>query len=258
MEFFGAILRVSIVFSALCLCVSAQPLPSPVRSPEVSPDHRVTFRFRSPTAKQVFVFHEDGKRSPTQRGENDLWTVTTDPLEPNYYLYAFLVDGVMLPDPANSNVVGNPLFLSSILHVPGPLSLPWESAGAPRGSIHREFYRSELVGEDREYVVYTPAAYDARASRKYPVLYLLHPLGGNAQTWVDVGKAHVVFDNLIAQGKARPMVVVMPLGYGGRELPSPQSDGAVWQRNSDGFRETLLREIVPRVEKQFRVATDAS
>ena len=104
------------------------------------------------------------------------------------------------------------------MHVPGPSSLPWEMNDVPHGEIHHHFYKSEVADDDRDYYVYTPAGYDPAAKKTYPVLYLLHGYSDDASGWTAVGHANVILDNLIAQGKAKPMIVVMPLGYGTMEF----------------------------------------
>ncbi len=155
-----------------------------------------------------------------QKDGQGLWTVTTAPLEPDLYGYSFVADGVPLIDPLNALMKPNLLNTQSMVHVPGPASLPWELNRVPRGRIHRHPYQSAIVGDDRDYYVYTPPGYDPRASKLYPVLYLLHGYSDDARAWTDVGRAHVILDNLIAQGKATPMLIVMPLGYGAPEIVS--------------------------------------
>jgi enterochelin esterase-like enzyme len=239
----------------------APQFPPPLISPEVQSDHRVTFRFRDPNAKEVTLARE-GTESPLpmQRDEKGVWSVTTDPLEPDFYGYSFLADGVSLIDPSNPLMKPNLLSTQSEVHVPGPASLPWELANVPHGVIHHHFYRSEAVGDDRDYYVYTPPGYDPAAQRLYPALYLLHGFSDDASAWTAVGRAHVILDNLIAQGKAQPMIVVMPLGYGAPEILSygfsALDNDSRRRRNIDKFRDALLAEVIPRVEKAYRVAAD--
>jgi enterochelin esterase family protein len=186
---------------------------APVRSPELEPGGRVTFRLRAPNAREVVLNLEGEKPQPMQRGDGSVWTLTTRALEPDFYGYKFLADGVRLLDPSNPDVIPNLLDKSSQLHVPGPASLPWEVGDVPRGAVHRHFYRSGIVGDDREFYVYTPPGYDPTAKGGYPVLYLLHGFSDDASAWTAVGRAHVILDNLIAQRTAKPMLVVMPFGY---------------------------------------------
>ncbi len=140
---------------------------APVRSPEVSADHRVTFRLRAPNAKEVVLAREGAPRQPMQKDEQGVWSVTTDPLEPDLYGYSFVVDGVSLIDPANPAMKPNLLNTQSVAHVPGPASLPWEVSDVPHGTVHHHFYRSRVVGDDRDFYVYTPPGYDPNARKLY-------------------------------------------------------------------------------------------
>ena len=106
-----------------------------------------------------------------------------------------------------------------MVHAPGPASLPWEVNNVPHGVAHRHFYHSKVVGDDRDFYVYTPPNYDARAQKKYPVLYLLYGYSDDASAWTTIARANVILENLITQGKAKPMLIVMPLGFGAPEVP---------------------------------------
>lgn len=195
-----------------------------------------------------------------QKDEQGVWSITTAALEPDIYGYSFVADGVTLIDPSNHLMKPNLLNTQSMVHVPGPASLPWEIGNVPHGMIHRHFYRSSVVGDDRDFYVYTPPGYDPNARRLYPVLYLLHGFSDDASGWTAVGRAHVILDNLIAQGKAKPMLVVMPLGYGAPEIVSrngpPFRDPSLRQRNVEKFRDALFTEVIPEVEKDYRVLKD--
>lgn len=234
--------------------------PAPVRSPEVGSDRRVTFRLRAPNAREVLLSREGAPRMPMQKDEQGVWSVTTPPLEPDYYGYSFIVDGVGMIDPGNPLMKPNLLNTQSMVHVPGPASLPWEVNPVPHGAVHRHFYRSGVVGDERDFYVYTPPGYDPRGRTRYPVLYLLHGFSDDASGWTAVGRAHTILDNLIAQGKAKPMLVVMPLGYGAPEILSRSGPGfrdpGLRQRNFDRFRDALLTEVIPEVEKSYRVRAD--
>ena len=236
--------------------------PQPLQSPEVHSDHRVTFRFRAPNAKQVVLAREGAQRVPMQKDEQGVWTVTTGPLEPDLYGYSLVADGVSLIDPSNPLMKPNLLNTRSLAHVPGSASLPWELSNAPRGMIHQHFYRSGVVGDDRDFYVYTPPGYDPTAKKLYPVLYLLHGFSDDARAWTAVGQAHVILDNLIAQGRAKPMLIVMPLGYGAPEFVSRGSaafrDANLVRRNFERFRDALFTEVIPEVEKIYRVSRDCS
>jgi enterochelin esterase-like enzyme len=242
----------------LAATAPAQIPPPPLISPEVHSDHRVTFRFRAPNIKEAAISLEGvPKPIPMQKDDQGVWSLTTDPLAPDYYGYAIVADGVTLFDPSNHSIKPNFLYRASELHVPGPLSLPWEINNVPHGEIHHHFYRSGVVGDDRDFFVYTPPGYDPRGKQTYPVLYLLHGFSDDASAWTAVGRANVILDNLIAQGKAKPMLVVMPLGYGAPEVLARGSgafdDRALTDRNFDKFRAALLTEVLPRVEAEYLV-----
>src|SRR5207248_2283624 len=192
---------------------------------------------------------EGGPRLPMQKDEQGVWSAITDPLEPDLYGYSFVADGVSLIDPSNHLMKPNLLSTQSMVHVPGPASLPWEINDVPHGTIHRHFYKSGVVGDDRDFYVYTPPGYDATVKTMYPVLYLLHGFSDDASGWTAVGRAHVILDNLIAAGRAKPMIVVMPLGYG--DMQVLQHGWGSWRdkelawRNMSRFTDILLSEILP-------------
>ena len=231
-------------------------------SPEVQSDGRVTFRLAAPNALKVEVSVEGQPAStPMQKDENGIWTATVGPLPPDFYGYNFNVDGVNLVDPSNTTVKPNLLDLSNDVHIPDP-SLPWEVADVPHGEIHQHFYRSKIAGDDRDFYVYTPPKYDPTKKAKYPVLYLLHGFSDDASGWTSVGRANVILDNLIAQGKAKPMLVVMTLGYGDMEVirrrrgPSADRDKDLDWRNLSRYTDILLSEVIPQVETEYRVRKD--
>jgi enterochelin esterase-like enzyme len=235
--------------------------PPPLISPEVHSDNRVTLRFRGPNNKEVAVSLEGiSTPIPMQKDDQGIWSVTTDPLPADFYGYTIIADGVSLFDPSNFAIKPNFLYRASELHVPGPPSLPWEISDVPHGEIHHHFYKSAVVGDNRSYFVYIPPGYDPRAKKSYPVLYLLHGYSDDATAWTAVGRANIILDNLIAQGKAKPMLVVMPLGYGAPEVLLPNSgvfdDRVLTDRNFDKFREALLTEVIPRVETEYLVVKD--
>jgi enterochelin esterase family protein len=239
---------------------ASMPPPSPLVSPEVHADGSVTFRFRAPTAKEVKLAREGAEPVAMEKDERDVWSMTTAPLAPDYYGYSFVADGVRLLDTANPLFVPNLLSPGNAVHVPGPLPLPWDLNDVPHGEVHHHFYRSKVAEDDRDYYVYTPAGYDAKAKKTYPVLYLLHGFSDDASGWTAVGHANVIFDNLIARGKAKPMIVVMPLGYGTMEMIrlgwGAWDHTDVRDRNFEKFRETLLTEVMPQVEGEYRVNKD--
>jgi enterochelin esterase family protein len=235
--------------------------PVQVVSPEVHEDGSVTFRFHAPNAKEVNLVRE-GAAEPIamQKDDRGIWSVTTAPLSPDYYGYTFVADGVALIDPSNQLLKPNLVATGNMVHVPGSLSLPWELNDVPHGELHHHLYRSAIAGDDRDFYVYTPPGYDPVKKTKYPVLYLLHGFSDDATGWTAVGRANVILDNLIAQGKAKPMIVVMPLGYG--TLDFVRLAWGAWNhtelrdQNFSKFTAELLTEVMPRVEAEYRVNKD--
>ena len=245
-----------------CATFAFAQRPADFRSTEVHPDHSVTFRFVAPEAAKVELLLENrAAQLPMQKGSGGVWSVTTAPLAPEIYGYRFSMDGrATVRDPQNpAKRYGN-----SLLLVPGTPPQPWERTGAPQGNVSHHSYATKtvvgLLGDRSEFVVYTPPGYDPRA-RPYPVLYLLHVWGDEPGSWVEFGQANVILDNLIAEGKARPMVVVMPLGYGDMDFAK---DYGVWEnrtviaRNLDLFSKALLTEVMPQVERMYNVRRDAA
>ncbi|MEN6426966.1 MAG: alpha/beta hydrolase-fold protein [Phycisphaerales bacterium] len=245
-----------VLMVALAVPVVAQPLVSP----EVHADSRVTFRLKAPNAREVMIRLETVGSKPMQKDERGVWSFTTGPMQPDIYSYAFIVDGLQTIDPANPLLKYNLLNTENQVHVPGPTSLPWEINDVPHGVLHRHLYRSAVLGDDRPFLVYTPPGYDPAAAKTYPVLYLLHGYSDAEDAWVSVGRANVILDNLIAQGGAKPMLIVMPLGYGNKEVIAGGWAGLrnteVWHDSIAKFHDVLLTEIIPEVEKSYRVSTD--
>jgi enterochelin esterase-like enzyme len=200
-----------------------------------------------------------GQRLAMQKDDQGVWTVTTEAMKPDMYGYAFNVDGASFNDPGNSNfktaMVGAG---QSQVHIPGPVS--WEPApGIARGTVAHHFYHSALIGDDRDFYVYTPPNYEPNRKELYPVLYLLHGLGDDAAGWITAGAANVILDNLIGQGKAKPMIMVNTLGYGvANMLPAPRGGpGAMGgDKMIPNFAQALIDEVMPQVEKQYRVTKD--
>ena len=251
----------SISLFSLAAIAAAQTPPPPLVSPDVQPDHRVTFRFRAPNAKEVSVSIEGMEKPlPMNQDARGFWTVTTEPLAPDYYGYSFIADGVGLTDPSNYRTKPNFLYRASEVHVPGASGETWEVADLPHGEVHHHFYDSKVVGDHRDYFVYTPPGYDPRGKQTYPVLYLLHGFSDDASGWTAVGRAHVILDNLIAGGKAKPMLIVMTFGYGEPKILLPDSgafrDRSITDRNFDKFREALLSEVIPQIESKYLVKKD--
>jgi enterochelin esterase family protein len=259
----GLTLTVALITSSLALTASQAPSPAApaanqpqggrgggfVKSAEVGADRRVTFRLRAPNAKEVAVA-VSGKRLAMQKDEQGVWSVTSDPMEPDIYTYSLVVDGATMNDPSNRQVQTSFASFQSMFTVPGPHAwLP--ASGVPRGAVARHAYHSGIANDDRDFFVYTPPGYDARRGQGYPVLYLLHGLGDDAERWLTGGGgASNILDNLIAQGKAVPMVVVSPLGYGTSTGPA----GGRGPENVLGYTKILLEEVIPTVEKAYNVS----
>ena len=220
-----------------------------IKSPEVSTDGKLTARLRAPNAKEVLLV-VGNQRVPLTKDDRGVWSGTSDVLKPDVYMYQFSVDGMTVNDPSNPNLATS--FGTggrSVVTVPG--SVAWAPvASVAKGAVTRFTYRSDVAGDDRDFYVYTPAGYDPKRKEAYPVLYLLHGLGDDAQSWLTQGNANVVLDNLIAQGKAKPMIMVNPLGYGHAGGGQGAPDMLVH------FADALLNEVMPRVEKEFNVAKD--
>lgn len=222
---------------------------APVKSPEVGADRRVTFRLRAPNAKEAGV-SVGGKQLPMQKDDQGLWSVTSDPMAPDIYTYSLIVDGTSISDPSNRQVQTSFGSFQSMFIVPGPaVWLP--APGVPRGAIARHALHSAVANDDRDFFVYTPAGYEAHRAQPYPVLYLLHGLGDDAERWLNGGGgAANILDNLIAQGQAVPMIVVSPLGYGTSTGPVGGRTG----ENITGYTKILLDEVMPIVDKAYNVS----
>jgi enterochelin esterase family protein len=221
---------------------------TPIVSPEVAADGKVTFRLRAPNAKDVRV--SVGRQNlPMTKNDQGVWTATSDVMTPDYYTYSFNEDGVTMNDPSNREMQTSYGSASSMLVVPGPQAW-FPQPGVPRGAITRFTFHSTVANDDRDFFVYTPANYDAHRAQAYPVLYLLHGLGDDAARWMNSGGANNILDNLIAQGKAVPMVVVTTLGYGVSNGPA----GAMAPENITGYTKVLLDEVMPRVERGYNVS----
>jgi enterochelin esterase family protein len=244
----------------IAMFTAASSFAQRIVSPEVQPDGKVIFRLKAPDAKDVRLRCEGLKEMSLQKDDQGVWSFTTEALEPDIYTYSFQVDGCRVIDPGNPFLKVNLLNTDSQVHVPGPSTLPWELNDVPHGEIHRHFYRSAIAADDRDFYVYTPPGYDAKAHKKYPVLYLLHGYSDDASAWTSVGMANVILDNLIARREAQPMIIVMPLGYGTMEVVKGGWGGTrnreLWKTNMEKFRQTLLDEVIPRAEQAYRIAAE--
>jgi enterochelin esterase family protein len=253
-----------------CPKVVAQPAGAaapPPRSPEVLPDHRITFRIVAPKASEV-TLRGDWMTGPAEKLVKDdkgLWSVTVAPLTPDFYSYAFSVDGVKTIDPRNPSIKQGIAGVDSMVFIPGDESAFEENKPVPHGQIRQVWYRSGTLDTQRRMHVYTPPGYDGGSDR-YPVLYLLHGAGDEDSGWSTVGRAGFILDNLIAAGKARPMLVVMPNGSlprpanlpviaPGTTTPPPEVTAAI-AAAAARFTDELLKDVIPHVERNFRVIPD--
>jgi enterochelin esterase family protein len=234
-------------------------LPAPAASPEVEPDGTTTFRLVMPDATSVKLELE-GPASPypMTKDPQGVWTVTVPNLAPEYYSYSFNVDGTEVLDPHNVTIKTSFFSNQNVFLVPGKPPMPWESENVPHGVVHHHFYHSDIVGIDSQYYVYTPPGFDPKSSLKYPVLYLLHGYSDKPSAWTRMGKANVILDNLIAEGKAKPMIVVMPWGYGDMQMIA--RGWAAWRdpqlivHNFMNFSDALFKEVMPRVQQEYPVS----
>jgi enterochelin esterase family protein len=232
----------------------ARRRPVLVRSPQILADRRATFQFRAPKATEVLVAGQwPNGRAAMTKDANDVWSVTAGPIPSGIWEYSFQVDGLQMIDPGNPAIKPMREPRTSILHIPGEPPLPHDFQNVPHGAVRQHTYLSKSLGRLRELVVYTPPSYDKQADTRFPTLYLQHGMGDNQATWVAHGKAHWILDNLIAQGKARPMLVVMMDGHA-----SVVQGMAGFQNNTTAFERDLLEDVMPFVEANYRVKTEAA
>ncbi len=251
----------------------AQVAPNPgatLRSCEVLPDGKVVFRIYAPKASEVtvsgdWVTQGLGTGGTLQKDAQGVWSIAVGPLPPDVYTYTFTVDGVRTLDPRNPQLKVGRSNVDNVFEVPGPEAAFLQLRRVPHGEVTQVWYYSEALKETRRMHIYTPPGY-AAGSARYPVLYLIHGGGDDDSAWSTTGRANFILDNLIADGKARPMIVVMP--NGGVSLPGVSATLAPGDRDNpkalearmealakeqDAFVQDLLTSIIPYVEKNFRV-----
>lgn len=234
-------------------------------SHQVNSDRSITFRLDAPNAHRVELVTDITRDVlPLAKGEDGLWSVTTSPLPPAIYAYAFSVDGVDQPDPKNPWLKANLVSNASMVLVPDAQAKPWEPTDVPHGTVHSHLYTSRVIegmpAKQNRYLVYTPPAYDTNATTKYPVLYLLHGWSDSEISWTQIGQANLIMDSLIGARKIEPMVVVMPLSYGEMEFVEKGinvwNDSTAILANLMHFQQALLNEILPQVESTYHVRND--
>lgn len=258
---------VPLLMLLLATSAAAQTPPPPVVSPDVSADGSVTFRIHAPKAAEVSLRGDwmEGPGTLTLvKGADGVWAGTTGPLPADYYSYSFSVDGVRTLDPRNAFIKQGVTSVENMVFVPGAAAQFQSLATVPHGEVRQVWYPSSTLGGERRMHVYTPPGYDSGSSR-YPVLYLLHGGGDEDSGWSTIGRAGFILDNLIASGKARPMLVVMPNGSLPRpanfpamtpgQPPSPDVMAAMASLQ-DRFVSELMNDVIPAVEKRFRVVAD--
>jgi len=223
-------------------------------SPEVHADRRVTFRIYAPNATAVSLRGPlTGTTGPVklERGAQGVWSATVGPLAPDLYAYSFIVDGVRTLDPTNPTIRPGVNNTDNMVFVAGEGAEFLENRPVPHGDLRQVWYRSSTLRMQRRMHVYTPPGYDSGKSR-YPVLYLLHGRGEDDSQWSTQGRAGFIIDNLIAEKNAKAMVVVMP--NNGLPLPDLPADAPnYWSAFHEPFNNELMKEIIPHVERSFRV-----
>lgn len=228
-------------------------------SPQKNDDGTVTLRLRAPEAKKVEVMGDciDGYRKEMTKGENGVWSFTTQPLAPELYSYRFYADGVELQDPANWNRSRDVRsFMSTFIisKEEGDCGYLYGNHNVPHGNIQQIWYDSPTLGMSRRMSIYTPAGYEKGGN--YPVLYLLHGMGGDEDAWLTLGRASQVLDNLIAAGKTVPMIVVMTNGHADNDA-SPEFTALTQRGCQKASFEESFPEIKGYIEKNFRVKKGA-
>jgi len=240
---------------SLCFCISAsawaQP-SGPLISPEIHANQSVTFRLRAPKAQAVECRGQWDRQSVAMVNEGGLWSLTVPKVEAGVWEYSFVVDGLTLIDPANPEQKPQRNPTASILHVPGTPPKVWDFQDVPHGTVHQHEFHSASLGRRRSAWVYTPPGYETSGEVRYPLLVLQHGSGDRHETWVKHGKANWILDNLIASGKAKPMVVLMidghPLGQVPREAVDKRADSL------KAFENELIKDALPLVERLYRVS----
>lgn len=258
-------MKIPVLMAAVAVLVQSgfaqQPAPPPasrtpaVRSPDVHPDRRVTFRIYAPKATEVTVSGEFEVGAPAHKLTKDaqgIWSVTVGPFEPEIYEYDFMVDGVQMLDPRNPVVKYNrgPAAIASLLDIPGNSPRAFDVRPVAHGKVEIRYYDSKTTKQTRRVHVYTPPNYE-RTSSRLPVLYLLHGGDGEDSVWTAFGRAHVILDNLIADKVVPPMIVVMPNGYA-----YAWDSGVAPDKQQADFQKDLIDDLIPFVQANYRASSD--
>ena len=268
--------KLFLIVAAALFCVTfaanAQELssaPGPVDSPQVNSDGTVTFRFQDKKAVKVqvtgdFLPSQTVGRQEVQgvvdmvEGPNGVWEFTTGKLAPEFYGYKFIVDGVTIPDPANLMVCRDGAVLTTKFLIPGGRADLYAIHDVPHGTVSHIWYPSPVAGFDRRMTVYTPAGYEANTKTRYPVVYILHGIGGDEDSWLTHGRAAQILDNMIASGKVKPMIAVFTNGNISQQAAVHQTgNGYIHQttmlpKTMEGTFETAFNEVVNFIDKNYR------
>ena len=249
-SFVGGVALLAGVESAL----AQRAAPVVVRSPEMADDGRVTFRLRAPKAAEVkLVGQWSGGRATMTKDSNQVWAVTLGPVPAGVWEYSFSVDGLMMIDPLNTVVKPQREPRVSILHVPAKPPAIHDRQEVPHGAVRTQIYTSKSLGRVRPITIYTPPGYDQKTTETFPVLYLQHGMTDNQDSWTVHGKAHWILDNLIAAGRAKPMIIVMLDGHAYLEDVGPNG----FVQNAAQLERDMLEDAMPFVEANFRVKPGA-
>jgi len=256
------------VMILLTCLVNGQPPRGPLAfSPQVNPDKTITFRYMAPSAKDVRLSAQFlGGPVQMTKGANGMWSITVGPVRPDIYPYSFTVDGIQVMDPGNVAFFPNERFKASLVDIPGETPLIHSMRDVPHGTVTYEYYPS-AEGTTGSLVVYTPPSYEKDFSARYPVFYLISGTTDTEETWFKVGRANLILDNLIAEGKAKPMIIVMPYGNveatiaaqkGGAKPADPVGrESAEALNRAKTFGNDLVNNIIPYIEKNYRVLNNA-
>lgn len=240
------------VLAAISFATGASAQTNQIVSPEVLPDNRVIFRLEATNAQSagVFIdFMKPGVTQPLVKDSSGVWSGTVGPLNPGIYVYNFVIDGLKIADPVNPRIKRRARTSASLLEIHGNPAQFWEFRDVPHGQMQINFHRaSALGGIVREVWVYTPPGYRQDKSKKYPVLYLLHGSNDTPAGWTEVGRANFTMDNLLAEKRAREMIIVTPFGHA---TPIEARD----PKNTELFEAYLLRDVIPMIEREYRVAS---
>lgn len=268
-----SILSALLLTSAMTFAQQALWGGTPVVSPEIHEDNTVTFRLKAPKAVSVQVTGDflPTKKIQTPYGEFDgpgtadlkeskdgVWEYTTpEPLKPELYSYTFLVDGLKINDPANVYMIRDVASVTNVFIIGGDRADLYKVNKVPHGTVSKVWYNSPTLGMDRRLTVYTPAGYET-SGKRYPVFYLLHGMGGDENAWSELGRTAQIMDNLIAQGKAKPMIVVMTNGNAALEAAPGESSlgfaapGINQPKTMEGSFETAFPDVVKFIDKIYR------